>query len=270
MPHPDDFTIALVGCGKMGSAMVRSWLDIASITRIDILDPSPLPGDLAKHPAVQYNSSVQSMKTPDVLVLAVKPQIMDDVCSTVKPLLGENTLVLSIAAGQSIAVFEGHFGAQQPIIRAMPNTPAAIGKGMIVATANAAVSDEQKTRADLLLSANGLLEWIEDENLMNAVTALSGSGPAYVFLLIEMLTKAGIECGLDEEFSSRLARQTVIGAASLAEGEADTPAPVLRENVTSPGGTTEAALNVLMNSDMQEIFNQALRAAKDRGEALSS
>lgn len=269
LPRPTNISIALIGCGKMGAAMARGWLKTGLIGRIDILDPSPLPAELAKSDIVHYHRSVQTIQVPDVIILAIKPQIMPEVCENIKPLVGENTLILSIAAGQSLSVFESHFGEKQPVVRAMPNTPAAIGKGMIVATSNDNVKTRQKGLADALLSTSGIVEWVSDENLMDAVTALSGSGPAYVFLLIEVLTKAGVSCGLKEEFAAKLARQTVVGSAALAESEPSIEAAKLRKNVTSPGGTTEAAMEVLLGNELQALFDHALNAAKNRSQNLN-
>jgi len=203
-------------------------------------------------------------------MLATKPQIMDNICAGLKDHLHKDTLILSIAAGKSIAYFEGYFGNDHPIIRTMPNTPAAIGKGITVACPNAAVSAAQKKNAETLLKAGGLVDWLEDENLLNAVTALSGSGPAYIFHLIETLAKTGEQIGLSRDLAEKLARQTVIGSAALAEDDEGTPASQLRKNVTSPGGTTQAALEILMDGRLEEIYKEALNAAKTRGEELSS
>lgn len=205
----------------------------------------------------------------DIFILAVKPQIMNEVCQTLKDKISKETLVLSIAAGQKIRNFERHFGPDQPVIRVMPNTPAAIGQGISVAVANGNVSSEQREIASTLLNSIGFVEWVENESLMDAVTALSGSGPAYVFHLIEAMAKAGVETGLSPNFAMKLARQTVIGSAALAAAEADTTAEQLRKNVTSPGGTTAAALDILMNGEMQDVFNRALAAATARSKELS-
>ena len=177
----------------------------------------------------------------------------------------KDALILSIAAGQSLAALESFFAAGQPVVRSMPNTPAAIGKGVSAAITNRHVSDKQKAMASRLLEASGTVSWIADESLMDAITALSGSGPAYVFYLIEALAKAGETIGLDPQLSMSLARQTVIGSAALAEDSCDIPAEILRKNVTSPGGTTEAALKILMDGEFQALLNEALKAAKDRG-----
>lgn len=251
---------------------MHGWVDEPDIKFIDVLDPrlkEPI-----EHLKVTNHQSASTLGdkigAADIVVLAVKPQIMDKACEQIKEALSENTLILSIAAGQTIESFEQRFGENQPIIRAMPNTPAAIGKGITVLCANNHVSDEQKKNAETLLAASGLVEWLNDESLMDAVTAVSGSGPAYVFLLIEILAKAGKTQGLDPDLSMKLARQTVIGSAALAEGDVGTTATQLRENVTSPGGTTAAALEVLMNGELQKLYDRTIDAATKRGKELSS
>lgn len=257
--------ICLVGCGKMGGALLRGWVNADLDVEFSVIDPYA--------PQAQFKTideAASAIAQAALIILAVKPQMMNDICATLKPHITSKAALLSIAAGTSISNFEDHFGPSQPIIRTMPNTPAAIGKGATVGVTNAQVTKTQKDLATTLLSCTGLFEWVEDEALMNAVTALSGSGPAYVFHLIEVLSKAGQEAGLPHELSQALARQTVIGSAALAGSEADTPASVLRENVTSPGGTTAAALEVLMNGDLDRIYKQALSAAVKRGQALES
>ena len=265
-------TIALVGCGKMGAALLRGWVKANIARNIDVIEPNGLPQEFADRSIVCHSTPedyIRSGQKADILVMAVKPQIMNDVCDSLKPAVGPEALILSIAAGQRIAVFERHFGASQPVIRTMPNTPAAIGRGITVAVANAHVTDAQKRQADRMLQATGLVEWIGDEALLDAVTALSGSGPAYVFLLIEALAKAGTRAGLPADMSVRLARQTVIGAAALAEADGGTDAATLRQNVTSPGGTTEAALRVLMRENgLEALMIEAVKAATDKSRAL--
>lgn len=268
--------LLLIGCGKMGSAMAKAWLDQSIVKSLKIVDPYRNE-DLMSDPkswAVQHYKSLDDLdlKTMDLdcVVLAVKPQMMDDVCETLKDGLAGDILVLSIAAGKTIKSFETYFGSGQPIIRVMPNTPAAIGKGISVMVRNEASKKRHKDMAYALLIATGQIESVEDEKLMDAVTAVSGSGPAYVFLLIEAMTQAGMKAGLSADLSEKLARQTVIGSAHLAEDMADTPAEQLRKNVTSPGGTTQAALNVLMGDDkMVSLMTEAIAAAKQRGKELN-
>ncbi len=246
--------------------MLRSWLDNNLIGNINIIDPSPLPSDLQSDNRVSYISKYDGSKIDsDIVIIAVKPQILSDAAKDIAENINSGTLLLSIAAGQSITTLENIFGSGKAIVRTMPNTPAAIGKGISVSIANDNVNREQKAVAQALMDASGQHIWISDESLMNDVTALSGSGPAYVFYLIEALAKAGEKAGLDSDIATLLARQTVIGSAALAEAENDISAEALRQNVTSPKGTTEAALNVLMDGRFQDILSEAIIAAKTRG-----
>ncbi len=265
--------IGLAGCGKMGGAMLRAWLDSGLVTHIHVLDPNGLPADYISHPAVTYCANEQTFVSFaaqwDWMVIAIKPQMMDDFCAAVKIHLPANLGILSIAAGRTISSFQHHFGSMQPIIRAMPNTPAAIRRGMTVAVSSPHVTDDARMQADTLLAALGKIEWIADEDLMDAVTAVSGSGPAYVFYLIETMTVAGIKAGLEPDFALTLARQTVLGSAALAEDMHDVLPGILRENVTSPNGTTAAALSVLMDGRFQELMNHAIAAAALRSRELS-
>lgn len=266
------FKIGLAGCGKMGASMVRGWLSAGLLRHIDILDPNGVPPDLVDPkiaPHTDERSFTQNAAMWDMLVIAIKPQIMENFCASISPLLPAGTCVLSIAAGKTITSLEHSLGGR-PVIRSMPNTPAAIQKGMTVACANNAVTQDNKKVADALLRAMGKVEWATDESLLDAVTAVSGSGPAYVFYLIETLAKAGEKAGLDKPLSMALARQTVIGSAALADHEADLPAYVLRENVTSPNGTTAAALSVLMDGRFQNLMDEAVATATARSKALST
>ncbi len=261
--------ILLVGCGKMGSALLQGWLDAKISAHFSVVEPSHHLEHKNVHHYKDIPKAIDAVKKSDVLILAVKPQTMNEVCEQLKPLLQPHTLLLSIAAGRSLAGFASFFGAKQPMIRAMPNTPAAIGKGITVACTNKHVTSAQKETAASLLKAVGHVEWISDEALLDAVTAVSGSGPAYVFLLIEAMAAAGVKSGLEPAFAMKLARQTVIGSAALADSET-TPAETLRKNVTSPGGTTAAALDVLMSAPgMQELFDKAIATATARSKELS-
>lgn len=262
---------ALVGCGKMGGALLHGWLAQGVESSFDVLEPGGLPDFVCGASLRSFASAGDFVahSRPDVLVLAVKPQVMDAVCASLVPAVGPRTLIVSIAAGRTIASFQKIFGAGQPVVRAMPNTPASIGKGMTVAVAGPGVSSAFRDRAERLLSVTGKFAWVEDEGLMDAVTAVSGSGPAYVFALIEVLARAGVQAGLPDALAADLARQTVIGAAGLAESEAQTSAETLRRNVTSPGGTTQAALDVLLAPDgLDLLFGRAVAAAVARGQAL--
>ncbi len=282
MSKPNAIRLVLIGCGNMGGALLRSWLESSLNLECTIVERNmntpnvPLPPARTHKKAaplifnrVRYPSYCEEeLKNADIVVLAVKPQAMAKLCGELKPVLPEDTAIISIAAGLSISNFEQWFSPAQPIIRAMPNTPASIGKSMTVATANANVSTLQKDIADVLFSCAGLLEWVEDENLLHAVTALSGSGPAYVFYMIEALTKAGTDIGLPQDLAETLARQTVIGSAALAEAEPTETAATLRKNVTSPGGTTEAGLEVLMNGKFDKILKETLAASLARCKEL--
>lgn len=207
---------------------------------------------------------------PDVILFAVKPQSLDELAPAYQKYIQSGAAVLSIVAGKTISHFQSLLGSSARIIRTMPNTPASIGKGVTVACPGPSVTAEDKQITDDLLGAVGEVLWIENEDQMNAVTALSGSGPAYLFLLIETMEKAGIALGLAPDMAAKLARLTVTGAASLTEAAPSTAPSQLRQNVTSPGGTTAAALAVLMQDDrMQKLFNEALTAAAQRGKELA-
>lgn len=260
----------------MGSALIEGWQQADLLKRVDILDPE-LNQEVIQKRFTNFQSLFHVKRTADLsyadsdlLILAVKPQIMDQICTSLSDSLPADLPLLSIAAGKEINYFQKNLHDSQPIIRSMPNTPAAIGEGITALYATENVTNVQKDMADTLMSAVGKTLWVEDENLMDSVTAVSGSGPAYVFYLIEALASAGQKVGLSEDQAMQLARQTIIGAAALAKEETDTPAATLRQNVTSKGGTTEAALEVLMNGDFQGIMDKAVAAATQRGKDLSS
>lgn len=261
--------LLLVGCGKMGQALLTRWLERRLCSRIYVIEPSALDIDV---PHGAQLADLPADFKPDVIVFAVKPQVLPDMAADYKPFTDNGALAISIAAGKPVSFFKQHLGTGAAIVRAMPNTPAAIGQGMTVACASESVSEAQKKQTQDLLSAVGDFVWAPDEKQMDAVTALSGSGPAYVFLLIEAMTAAGEKLGLAPEMAAQLARQTVIGSAALAADSADIPAATLRQNVTSPGGTTAAALAVLMDETggMQPLFDRALAAAARRAEELSN
>lgn len=253
----------------MGSALLRGWLQEFRNLHITIIEPSPVRTEKN----IVHLTSAAELETgfnPDITVLAVKPQMMDEACATLKEKLAPASPLLSIAAGKPLSYFKTIFGDTRPVIRSMPNTPAAIGHGVTVACASANVGADTKQLATSLLKAVGLVEWIENESLMDAVTAVSGSGPAYIFLLIEELSAAGVTAGLPADLAMTLARQTVIGSARLAEFEENLPASQLRQNVTSPGGTTAAALEVLMGNDgLKQLMEKAVSAAANRGRELA-
>ena len=253
----------------MGTALLQGWIKKFSGLNITVIEPNAVP-DL---PQVKHLASADQLPplfSPTIVVLAVKPQVMEEACNLISPKLETGVPVLSIAAGKTLSYYESIFGSDRPLIRVMPNTPAAIGHGISVLCANTSATPTHRHLATDLLGAVGQVSWIEDENLMNAITAVSGSGPAYVFLLIEELAEAGVRAGLPDALAMNLARQTVIGSAYLAEAEKETPASTLRQNVTSPGGTTEAALKVLMGENgLKVILDKAVSAAVKRGRDLA-
>jgi pyrroline-5-carboxylate reductase len=270
--------ILLVGAGRMGGALLKGWLAGGLPPRqIFVQEPSP-PPDIAAAIAeagIRTGSPPAMEAPPAVILLAVKPQMMDAVLPGVAPLAGPETVVLSIAAGTSIASIARHFAEPAAIVRAMPNTPAAIGRGITALCANAATNPEQRALCEALLKAGGETVWVGEEGLIDAVTAVSGSGPAYVFLLAECLAEAGRAAGLDADLAARLARVTVSGAGELLH-QSPLGADELRRNVTSPGGTTEAALRILMgNGDpgasqpLQELMTRAVDAALRRARELA-
>lgn len=264
--------IILVGAGNMGGAMLTGWLKQEVQERpIVVLDPGPSDAilSLIKKAGARHVTEVSSTEKADILFLAIKPQMMDKVLPGLLPLVGENTVVVSVAAGTTQSKIASYLG-QTASVRAMPNTPAMVGRGITGAYANALVSAEQKSAVDQLLRVSGPVEWVETEADIDAVTAVSGSGPAYVFYLVECMAEAGRKAGLPADLAMRLARETVAGAGELLH-QSPEPASRLRQNVTSPGGTTAAALNVLMAEDaLQPIFDKAIEAAKTRAQELSA
>ncbi|RMF10694.1 MAG: pyrroline-5-carboxylate reductase [Alphaproteobacteria bacterium] len=275
----DEFTkqrpLLLIGCGRMGGALLAGWLDRGlSGDALWLVEPEiqrvadRFPG-LSRSVLVEDVDSLPDPLAPAAIILAVKPQVMDEALSALAQRSLSAELVLSIAAGKSIGYFEERLGGACPVVRAMPNTPAAIGRGMTVAVANAAVGARGREMAGALLSAVGAFAWIDDEALMDAVTAVSGSGPAYVFYLAECLAAAGESAGLPADLARMLAINTVTGAGALLDASDEDPA-ILRANVTSPGGTTAAALDVLMAEDgLAALLRRAVDAAVRRGRELN-
>lgn len=268
-----DGPFLLAGCGKMGGAMLAGWL-ASGLNPADVLiqEPNPSP-DLTAFCAekgVSLAATQTPARAPAVIIMAVKPQVMADVFPALAARAAAHTLILSIAAGKTIASFEQHLPANAAVVRAMPNTPAAIGRGMTVLCPNAHVSPAQRELCERLMSAVGETGWVADENLMDAVTAVSGSGPAYVFLLAEAMAQAGINAGLTPQLATQLARATIAGSGELMRQSAEIPAATLRQNVTSPGGTTAAALDVLMAPDgLAPLMDRAIRQAVARGKDLA-
>lgn len=262
-------SLVLVGAGKMGGAMLQAWLDQGvPASRIHVLDPHPPQriADLAAATGFKLNGPAE---TPEVLVLAIKPQVLDEGAAPAS-LAGPRTLVISILAGKTIANLAVRLPQAGAIIRAMPNLPAAVGRGITGLAASDGVTPAQKAMAEALIGATGRAEWLSDERLIDAVTAVSGSGPAYVFYLAECLAQAGVAAGLPADIAARLARATIEGAGELLFRSAETTPAELRESVTSRGGTTAAALEVLMAQDgLAPLIRRAVEAAKRRAEALS-
>lgn len=259
--------MVLMGCGKMGGAMLSGWLK-GGLSAASVWVTDPNPADWLTAAGVHINEDYPD--APAVALIAVKPQMMGDALPAVAALGGGATLVISVAAGTPISRFEEVFGPGTPVIRAMPNTPAAIGRGITAIIGNAGVTEAHLKLAEDLLSAVGQVVRLENEGQMDAVTAVSGSGPAYVFHLIETLAAAGVAEGLNPDLAMALAKATVGGAGDLAEQAEEDPAQ-LRVNVTSPNGTTQAALEVLMDEaeGFPALLRRAVKAAADRSKELS-
>lgn len=264
--------VLLVGCGNMGYAMLSGWLNSSKLASSETLVVEP--NDDLRNRAARLGSIVAASAvelpadlSPELVVIAVKPQVIREVVAGYTRFAGKSTF-LSIAAGTGIATFTGILGAGTAVVRCMPNTPASIGKGMMVVFSNPDVAEKTRLFVNDLLSASGEVATIDDEGLMDAVTAVSGSGPAYIFHFIECLTAAAEKAGLPAETAKLLAMQTVYGAASLAAESKEDPA-VLRKQVTSPNGTTAAALDVLMGEDrLKNLVADAVEAARARSVEL--
>lgn len=265
--------LCLVGAGNMGGAMLAGWLDGGyDPALISVVDPSPPPGmaDLISKFGVARFPSSDGVGRPDLIVVAVKPQIMAQVLPGISNLVDGENAVLSVAAGTTIANLAAPFSDVMPrIIRAMPNTPAQVGRGITVCVGNDLVSDAQKQFVTQLLAAIGKVEWVDGEALMDAVTGVSGSGPAYVFHMAEALARAGVKAGLPADLAASLAQATVSGAGELMR-QSDLSPTTLRENVTSPNGTTAAALEVLMGEGgFPDLLEKAVAAAAQRSRDLA-
>jgi pyrroline-5-carboxylate reductase len=263
--------LVLVGAGKMGAAILDGWAARGlDLHRVAVFEPQPslqisryLPQGLRLNP-------VNEKLSASAIVVAVKPQSAAEVLPGLAPLITPSTVVVSIMAGRTLKVMQDALPPDTAIVRTMPNTPAAIGRGITVAVPNARVTPAQRDLTELLLAAIGVVEWIDDEALMDAVTAVSGSGPAYVFLLAECLARAGAAAGLPPEIAEKLARVTVAGSGELLHLSPE-DAATLRKNVTSPGGTTAAALAVLMaGNGLEPLMKAAVAAATRRSRELGS
>lgn len=264
--------VVLVGCGNMGFAMLKGWLDAGTLQpgQVTVVEPTDSLRERAATLGVQALANASGLEdelSPRIILIAVKPQVMRDVLPAYARFAGTSTFV-SVAAGITVAFFEEHLGHNTAIIRTIPNTPAAIGKGMIVTFRNPHVSASDAEFVDLLLKTSGAVAAVDDESLIDAATAVSGSGPAYVFHFIECLTEAAVTAGLERKTAEILAMQTVYGAGALAASSAVSPT-TLREQVTSPNGTTAAALNVLMGNDrLKNLLTEAVNAAHQRAVEL--
>jgi pyrroline-5-carboxylate reductase len=260
-------TLVLAGAGKMGGAMLAGWLAQGlDPSRVVVIEPAP-SAEISALAAKSIRLNPKDIGIADTLVVALKPQTFREAGSALKSLAGASTLVVSIMAGTTMASLQEVCGGK--VVRAMPNTPAAIGRGITVAVAANGVSAAQRATADALLRATGSVEWVDDEGLMDAVTAVSGSGPAYVFLLTEELARAGVAAGLPEALATKLARETVAGSGELLH-RSELASATLRQNVTSPGGTTAAALEVLMGEGgLQQLMTRAVAAATARSKELA-
>jgi pyrroline-5-carboxylate reductase len=260
--------ILLVGSGKMGGALLAGWKKRRIAYNIAVVEPAPtpMPKGVKRHATP---TTLPKSFAPSAIVFAVKPQALAELLPAYRRFADGGTVFLSIAAGKTLKFFARHLGDAAPVVRAMPNTPAAIGRGIAVACANASVAAAQRALCSQLLGAVGEVAWVEDEGLLDAVTAVSGSGPAYVFLLIESLAEAGVASGLPAALAMKLARATVAGSGELARLSTEDAAQ-LRRNVTSPGGTTEAALKVLTGEGgLAPLLRRAVAAATERSRQLA-
>ncbi|MGA1802474.1 pyrroline-5-carboxylate reductase [Rhizobium sp. HT1-10] len=263
--------IVLVGAGNMGGALLTGWLKSgvagSSVIVVDPGPSAPMLTMIAEAGAKHATSLPEGIKA-GVLFLALKPQVMEAVLPSLRHAVGPESVVVSVAAGKTLSFLELHLG-QAAMVRAMPNTPAMVGRGVTGAYANAATDERRRQLVQNLLKVSGPVEWVPEEADIDAVTAVSGSGPAYVFYLVECMAEAGRKLGLQADLAMRLARETVAGAGELLHQLPD-DASKLRQNVTSPGGTTAAALAVLMAEDgMQPLFDEAIAAARTRAQQLA-
>ncbi len=273
MTLPLTGSLVLLGAGNMGGALLKGWLagglDPQLVVALDPAPPEPMRALLATHGITCHATAPKLPAPPEVIVLAVKPQIMDEVVPPVAKLAGPATVVLSVAAGRTVASLERHFSPGTAIVRSIPNTPASVGRGITAVFANRTVSPTQRALCDRLLAAVGQVAWVNEERLIDAATAVSGSGPAYVFLMAECLAEAGHAAGLPADVAMQLARATVAGAGELLH-QSELDAATLRKNVTSPKGTTAAALDVLMAADgLQPLLTRAVAAAEKRARELA-
>ncbi|MFV0321490.1 MAG: pyrroline-5-carboxylate reductase [Alphaproteobacteria bacterium] len=264
--------LLLLGCGKMGYAMLTGWLESGiKADDIHVIDPNADAQQYLKPLNVHIHNHINDiLLKPSILLLAVKPQTLDNIKNELISLVAPDSLVVSIAAGKNLLWLQSAFGDNQPIIRTMPNTPAQIKQAITALCANGNVNESQMLTAKTLLCSIGDVVIVDDESQMDAITALSGSGPAWVFLLTEAMEEAGIKQGLSPELAAKLARKTVEGAAALMANDPNISPAILRQNVTSPGGTTAAAMEILMGKGgWQNIIDTAMAASVKRSRELS-
>ena len=264
-------SILLAGAGRMGSAMLDGWLAMGIPGQdLTVVDPAPSPELAATCRMEGVSLNPQEIGRPDIVILAVKPQVLDSVVPTLSPIVTAATLLVSVVAGKTMADLQARFPVAEVLVRAMPNTPAAVGRGITGVASQGDLSAAQQDAVDRLLRSIGQVEWLASEADIDAVTAVSGSGPAYVFYLTECLAKAGEAAGLDAQLAGRLARATVEGAGELMYRQPEVGPAILRQNVTSPGGTTAAALDVLSSPDgLAPLMIRAVAAARQRAGELS-
>ena len=271
-----DGPVLVLGAGKMGGAILRCWLESSEktldldLSQIYVVDPDPSASmlELLQRYGISCTKDIELKVAPALVLLGIKPQIMDDVLARIGPKLDRDSLIFSIVAGKTIKAGELLLPPNTAFVRAMPNTPVLEQAGMTVMVANAHVSTLQKKLLEHLIGVTGETAWLDDEVLMDSVTAISGSGPAYLFHLAECLSEAGEKEGLSSDFALRLARQTIFGAGVLLNASDELPA-VLRENVTSKGGTTAAGLSVLMDDDrLRALIAATVCAARQRSKEL--
>jgi len=268
-------TILLIGCGKMGGALLEGWFK-RGVSPVDVMVVEPAGrgsvGPCSVHPALTTLAGIDDVPTdfrPDVIVFAIKPQIVDQALPAYRRFVSDRPVFLSVIAGKTTAGIHSYLGSDVAVVRAMPNMPASVGKGITALYAAPSVSALQRQICDVLMAAVGEVVWVEDETLMDAVTAVSGSGPAYVFLFAEAMTATGIEAGLSPDLAAKLAHATIAGAGVMLEQGTESP-EMLRRNVTSPGGTTAAALDVLMgDGGLKQLISKAVAAAAARSRELA-
>jgi pyrroline-5-carboxylate reductase len=268
----DEFpTLLVFGAGKMGGAMLAGALRAGwPAAAISVIEPHVSDGLRVLQRETGFALNPARIAPSAMILLAIKPQMLNAAAEAIAAEVSETTVIVSIMAGKSIRDFEARLPRARKIVRAMPNTPAAIGRGITGAFATASLSAPERAAVHRLLATTGRVEWVDSEALIDSVTAVSGSGPAYVFHMVECLAKAGEATGLPPDLAMRLARATIEGAGELLFQEAETPASTLRQNVTSPGGTTAAALEHLMAQDgLQPLMTRAVKAAEARAKALS-